>query len=123
MQKTFLLFLSTLLFFLFSFSNNILSQYFEIENRQPVAFSVTSTPDNPELPSKYGWQEASFAKVFKAFRNNPDYSWQLPLLTGNRLTGIVHITNDIVMVCGGHGTILKSDNGGEDWEKIEPVST
>ncbi len=119
MQKNVLLFLGVLLLFLFS--NNISSQYFEeVEKTQPLSFSATTLmPDNPELPSKDSLQEVSSVKDFKTLRNNPDYSWQLPLVTGNRLTGIVHVTDDIVFACGGHGTILKSDNGGEDWEKKE----
>ena len=47
---------------------------------------------------------------------NAQWVWQNPSTTYNTLYSICFPTSSIGYIVGGHGTILKTLNGGEDWE-------
>ncbi|MFZ1279477.1 MAG: hypothetical protein WAR59_01480, partial [Ignavibacteriaceae bacterium] len=50
-----------------------------------------------------------------SFQVNAQWFWQNPLPTGNGLTSVEQVNNDILISVGLTGTILKSTDGGNNW--------
>lgn len=56
--------------------------------------------------------------LFTVFQTNAQLSWQNPNLSGERLNGIQFVSPSIGWVVGDVGTLLKTEDGGSTWNKI-----
>lgn len=118
-MSPFLRFLSIFAFLLVSIANApSFAQYLQT-SEHVLPFSGKVTSELPDMPSEQAFRSFSPETDNVNLRNNPEYNWQHPLLTANRLTGLVHVTNDIILVSGNNGTILKSLDAGINWENLQ----
>jgi photosystem II stability/assembly factor-like uncharacterized protein len=52
------------------------------------------------------------------------WQWLNPLPQGNKLNGSFALNDQLVFACGDHGTVIKTSDGGDNWELLNtPVST
>lgn len=54
--------------------------------------------------------------IFKA--NGQDWKWVNPTPSGNQLNVVKYLDSNTAMAVGNYGTILLSNNGGQDWNQI-----
>ncbi|MBU0691429.1 hypothetical protein KKC97_14315 [bacterium] len=47
-----------------------------------------------------------------------EWEWQNPLPQGNSLYDVEFVTDEIGWAAGLHGTLLRTSDGGETWERI-----
>lgn len=57
--------------------------------------------------------------LFTVFQTNAQLSWQNPNLSGERLNGIQFVSPSIGWVVGDVGTLLKTEDGGVTWVRID----
>ncbi len=50
--------------------------------------------------------------------NGQDWKWANPTPTGNQLNVVKYLDSNTVIAIGNHGTILLSNNGGQNWKQI-----
>ena len=48
----------------------------------------------------------------------PQWQWQNPLPQGNSINAVQYVTDDLFWACGFGGTLIKSTDGGNNWEVI-----
>jgi len=53
------------------------------------------------------------------FSEDCSWEWQSPLPQGNCLTCVKYASKDVAYACGNNGTIIKTTDGGENWELLK----
>ncbi|GIV45293.1 MAG: hypothetical protein KatS3mg036_0111 [Ignavibacterium sp.] len=58
--------------------------------------------------------------ISEIFAQSPAWFWQNPLPQGNQLNSVAFISQNNGFAVGNYGTLLKTTNGGNYWEFLQP---